>query len=163
MRDFRREQAQGREALAGPKLFLHVDDAGQQPSLLDGHGGKIAERGEDLHFVVGKTMALLGIDREHSDGLLRESQRHREHRNQLLLARDIGLDVALLPHHVDDGDRLVARHHAAQERILRAQVRLPAIEFRTAAAGAQDQFRAILAQEKNRAEPRLHQAERLDS
>ena len=45
VRDFRGEQAEGGEPLAGAQFFLHVDDAGEQPALLDRDGGEIAQRG----------------------------------------------------------------------------------------------------------------------
>ena len=40
--NFGGEQAEGGEALAGAEFFLHVDDAGEEPALLDRDGGEIA-------------------------------------------------------------------------------------------------------------------------
>ena len=46
MGDFRGEQAESREPFAGAQFFLHVDDAREQASFLDRHGGEIAQRRE---------------------------------------------------------------------------------------------------------------------
>ena len=59
-----------------------------------------------------------------------EDQRHGEHGDEPLLARDVGLEVALFLAHIDDGDRLAAIDDAAEQRVLRAEVRLLAVELR---------------------------------
>jgi len=53
-------------------------------------------------------VALLGVDGENADGLFREGERNGEHGDKAFLAGNVGLDVALFPDHIDDGDVLVA-------------------------------------------------------
>ena len=106
-------------------------------------------------------MPLLGVEREHALRLAGEDQRHGEHGDELLLPRDLGLQIPLFLHDIDDRERLVALDHRAEQGVLDAEIRLLAVKLAAALASAQDELRGVIVKQEDRADARLHQPQRL--
>ena len=155
------EQAKRGELFVLPKQFLRLDDAVEQPRLLDGDGGQLGQCHGDADFVVGENVGVGLVNVERADGAPAENQWHAQQGDEPLLARHVLLLVGVGGLDILDLQRLHAVHHRAEKAVGHDDVRLVEVGFPGAVRGTEGQQVAALVEELQRAGPGAHQAARL--